>query len=72
MSEFKRYRRTNIAEMRPYVLGEDLTHISVAEVDTPEQDMGMIARNPDNHKDQWYVARAYFEKNFEPIEEEPK
>jgi len=27
--------------------------------------MGMIARNPENHKDQWYVARKYFEDNFE-------
>lgn len=65
---FKKYRRTNIAEMRPYVKGEDLAHISVAEVDDPETDMGMIARNPDNHQDQWYVARAYFEKNFEELE----
>ena len=45
MSEFKRYRRTNIAEMRPYVKGEDLTGISVSEQDDPETDMGMIARN---------------------------
>jgi hypothetical protein len=25
---------------------------------------GMIARNPKNHADQWYVARAYFLDNF--------
>lgn len=24
----------------------------------------MIARNPDNHLDQWLVAKAYFDKNF--------
>ena len=64
---FKEYKRTNVAEMRPYVLGEDLTGISVAEVDNPENDMGMIARNPNNYKDQWYVARKYFEENFEEI-----
>lgn len=26
----------------------------------------MIARNPDNERDQWLVAKAYFEKNFAP------
>ncbi len=68
MSGFKKYRRTNIAEMRPYVLGEDLTKISVnLVVDCPERDMGMVARNPKNHKDQWYVARKYFEENLEEI-----
>ena len=67
MSEFKKYRRTNIAEMRPYIKGEDLTDISVSDVDKPISDMGMIARNPKNHKDQWYVARKYFEDNFEQL-----
>ena len=32
--------------------GEDLKTISVSEVDDPEIDMGMVARNPKNHKDQ--------------------
>ena len=27
----------------------------------------MIARNPNNHKDQWLVAAQYFADNFEPI-----
>ena len=65
MNEFKRYRRTNVAEMRPYVKGEDLTGISVSEQDDPETDMGMIARNPKNHSDKWYISRAYFEENYE-------
>jgi len=64
---WKKYRRTNVAEMRPYILGEDLTGISVSSVDDPEFDFGMIARNPLNHKDQWYVARKYFNENFEEI-----
>lgn len=62
---FKQYTRTNIAEMRPYVKGENLSPISVSPEDDPLTDMGMVARNPKNHKDQWYVARAYFEDNFE-------
>lgn len=64
---WKKYQRTNIAEMRPYILGEDLTGISVSKEDNPEKDHGMIARNPDNHNDQWYVARNYFLKNFKEI-----
>ena len=62
---FKQYRKTNIAEMRPYEKGEDLSHISVSIVDNPEEDMGMIARNPKKHEDQWYVTKEYFEDNFE-------
>ena len=69
MHFFKSYRRANTAEMRPYILGEDLTNISVADVDDPKNDMGMVARNPKNHKDQWYVARQYFKDNFEEIKE---
>ena len=66
VSLFKQYKRKGLSEMRPYVRGEDLSKISVAEVDDPEKDMGMVARNPQNHMDQWYVARKYFEDNLEP------
>jgi len=63
---WKKYKRKGISEMRPYILNEDLSGISVSETDNPPEDMGMISRNPKNHKDQWYVARKYFEDNFEP------
>ena len=63
-SIFKNYKRTNVAEMRPYIVNEDLSKVSISDVDNPEEDMGMIARNPKNHKDQWYVAKNYFEDNF--------
>jgi len=69
MSIFKKYRRKGLSEMREYIKGEDLTHISVAGVDNPEEDMGMVARNPNDHNDQWYVARQYFIDNLEAIEE---
>lgn len=65
-----KYRRTSVAEMRPYVKGENLAAISVSPTDNPSDDMGMVARNPANHLDQWYVARAYFDANFEPIDDE--
>lgn len=64
MGCFEEYKRTNVAEMRHYVAGEDMNNISVSHTDDPINDMGMIARNPDNHADQWYVARKYFEDNF--------
>ena len=63
---FKRYRRKGVTEMRPYVPGEELTNISVSKEDDPPNDMGMIARDPKNHSDQWYVAKHYFENNYEP------
>lgn len=55
MSEFKFYSRKGQVEARPYVPGEDLSGVSVAAVDEPGEG-GMIARNPKNHDDQWYIA----------------
>ena len=62
-TRFKRYMRTNVAEMRPYEPGEDLSNISVSDVDDPKPG-DMIARNPRNHDDQWLVDKDYFEDNF--------
>ena len=71
MSEFIKYRRTQVAEMRPYEPGESIGDVSLSPEDaragSPKQG-DMIARNPANHKDQWLVAAAYFAANFEPIE----
>lgn len=71
VNEFKQYRRSQIGELRPYVEGEDMTGISVAEADknngSPKAG-DMIARNPKNHADKWLVAAKYFADNFEPIE----
>ena len=67
MPEFKQYRRKGLSEMRPYIKGEDLTGVSVSQTDNPETDMGMIARNPKDHNDKWYVARKYFEDNLEEV-----
>lgn len=77
MSTWTKYRRTNIAEMRPYVEAEDMEAVSVSApdqhlfiVNRDQFNRGMIARNPQNHNDKWYVARDYFDANFEPISEE--
>jgi hypothetical protein len=70
MTEFKQYRRKQIAELRPYEPREILAHISISEEDkkagSPKEG-DMIARNPKNHDDQWLVAKKYFEDNFEPV-----
>ena len=70
-SEFKKYRRKQIAELRPYVPGEELSQrVSISagdrEAGSPKEG-DMIARNPDNHDDQWLVSEEYFEANFEPL-----
>jgi hypothetical protein len=70
MSDFKQYRRKQIAELRPYVPGEALDGVSISQVDrdTGSPKVGdMIARNPKNHGDQWLVSAQYFADNFEPI-----
>jgi hypothetical protein len=68
MTDFKPYRRKQIAELRPWLPDDDMTGISVSAVDraagSPKAG-DMIARNPKNHADQWLVAAAYFADNFE-------
>lgn len=59
------YRKKNVQPMRPYVPGEDMAGISVNKEDTPELG-GMIATNPKNDEDRWYVAKQFFEDNYEP------
>ena len=70
MTEFVQYRRKQIAELRPYVTGENVEHVSISGEDikagSPKAG-DMIARNPKNHQDQWLVAAKYFADNFEPL-----
>ena len=69
---FEKYRRTNIAEIRPYVEGEVLPEsvsISPADRANGSPKLGdMIARNPESHEDQWLIAADYFAANFEPYD----
>ena len=71
MSEFKKYRRKSVSEMRTYVKGEILdSKVSISQADlnngSPKEG-DLIARNPKNHEDQWLVAQAYAEDNLELI-----
>jgi hypothetical protein len=68
---FRKYKRSNIAEMREYLEGEELpskVSISQADKDAGSPKVGdMIARNPNNHEDMWLVAEKYFKDNFKSI-----
>ena len=67
MSEFKQYLRTKISELRPYIEGEDLKGITITGVDIEAGSPrvgDMIARNPENHNDQWLMTENYFKENF--------
>ena len=83
MSEFKKYSRVAIAEMRE-VTAEDIINfyrnhciesgedydVSISDVDTKNGSPkigDMIARNPKDHNDQWLIAKEYFLENFKKL-----
>ena len=64
-------KRKGFSEMRPYIEGEDVSHVSISEPDRENgspKEGDMIARNPKNQNDQWLVSKKYFEENLEPVE----
>jgi hypothetical protein len=63
------YRKKHLQEMRPHVPGEDMAGISVSELDKDKltQPGGMIARDANNHADQWYVAADFVAANYEKV-----
>lgn len=65
-TNWREYRKKNAQLLRPYESGEDLTGVSVSAEDTPALG-GMIAVNPDNPADKWYVNQEFFEANYEPV-----
>jgi hypothetical protein len=75
VSDFRQYRRKQIAELRPYdPQGRDALglhpgiSVSAEDAKAGSPKVGdMIARNPKNHDDQWLVAAKYFVDNFQKI-----
>ena len=71
MSDFKQYRRKQIAELKPFTSKLELGGVSISDEDlkngSPKKG-DMIARNPKNHNDQWLVAKKYFNDNFESLD----
>ena len=67
---FKQYRKKQIAEMRPYVAGEEMAGINVSAPDSAAgspKDGDFIARNPKNHADQWLVSAQFVADNYEAV-----
>ena len=73
--EFKKYTRTNVAEMREVTDAEVMSRsldskisISQADKENGSPHLGdMVARNPENHDDQWLIAKEYFQDNFKEL-----
>jgi len=65
---WKKYKKTTLQEMRPYIVGEDLTGISVAPNEEP-QIGGMIAR--DAQGSQWYVSPEFMLQNYVIVDDHP-
>jgi hypothetical protein len=71
--KFRRYRRTQIAEMMPWTGEIDMSKVSISAADkeagSPKPG-DIIARNPVNPEDRWLVNGTYFAANFEPLEKD--
>lgn len=63
---FKWYRKKGFTPMRPYIPGEALDGVSVSDGNIPENG-GMIAVDPTDVTDMWYVSKEYFQKNYEEV-----
>ena len=73
MKEFKKYNKTRKSEMRPYIKGEILPKC-ISRINSKTdiemlREGDMIARNPDNHNNQWLITKEYFTENFEEIKQ---
>ena len=58
-------------ELELYVSDNNYTVISISQEDIKNGSPkigDMIARNPNNYYDQWFVAEKYFNDNFENID----
>lgn len=68
-AEWKQYRKKTLGEARPYVVGEDMTGISVSDVDAAKgspKDGDMIMRQPHDHTDQYLVEAEQFKTTYDP------
>jgi hypothetical protein len=77
MSKFKKYQRIQIAELRPVTDEEVMSRHLASNISMSMEDKekghpyigDMVARNPENHNDQWLVTEEHFKKNFKPIDD---
>lgn len=73
-----RYQRQGVIEARAWTYDDrnawrrNQAKVSVSRADEglaahSEPPTGFVARNPDNHADQWYIAPDYFAKHYAPV-----
>lgn len=57
--QWRKYRRKGISEMRPYIKDENLDGVSLSDEDKLLSTLegGFVARDPQNHNEQWYVSK---------------
>jgi len=60
---YKNYRKKSVQPMRPYVEGENLTGVSISGTEVPGPG-GMVAYNPKDPEDKWYVSKDFFLENY--------
>ena len=70
MSEFQKYRKKQVSELRSWEPGESLEGVSISDADrkagSPKEG-DRIARNPKDPSDRWLVSEAFFLDNFELV-----
>ena len=66
MSQWQLHQRISYVELRPYVKGEPMRGIGFNQNDELKEG-GMIARNPHDHTDMWYINEEYFKMNYQPV-----
>lgn len=64
---YRPFRKRGVAWLMPWTPEINMNGVSVSAEDTPEPG-GFVAVNPDNMADRWYVAKAFAEKNYEPVD----
>ena len=72
MDEYRKYRRTQIAELADWHPDFDMSGVSVSEADRQNgspKEGDKIAQNPANHSDRWLVSAEYAATNFEPVDQ---
>lgn len=67
---FKQYRAKTLKELRPFepgeILPETTTVTLVQRAGGSPKKGDFIARNPENHADQWLITAEYFADNVHP------
>jgi hypothetical protein len=68
IATWQKYERLpQTTEMRPWTPSVDMDRVSISPEDKGRghpKEGGMIARDKENHDDQWYIREAYFQRHF--------